>query len=590
MQEYSLLINLAVALSVAALGGLLAHRLGLSPILGYLLAGVVIGPQTPGFVADVAIARQLAEIGVVLLMFGVGLQFDLKDLAAVKNVAIPGVIGEIIVGVALGVLIALSFGWPPEAGLVLGIAGSVASTVVLTRALGEQEMLETVHGHIAVGWSVLDDIFTVFVLVILPALAISISDAPSQGGAIFTSLAWAILKLVVLGGLLVFLGRRTIPWMLSHVARERSRELFTLAVLAVALTIAAGAALFFGVSIALGAFLAGLAVAQSEVSHQAAAEALPMRDAFAVLFFTSVGMLFDPKTFLHSPGFILAILGIILVAKPLTVLAITWAQGYSVRTALTVVVSLSQIGEFSFILADLAAALRLLPFEGQSLIVSCALVSIALNPLLFRVIGPVEAWLHTRERLWRTVSHRSEDRGRSLTRATQALLAERPDAVHAIVVGYGPVGQTVSRILKDFDMQPVIIDMNVDTIRSLSGLGEPAIYGDASRPDILKAAGIDKARYLLLTLPDRTARTRTILTARRLNSDLRIFVRARYLIERAWLKELGATEVCYEEAEAATGLAALLLQEVGASEEQITAEINRIRAELALRTPEVRLT
>ena len=325
-------------------------------------------------------------------------------------------------------------------------------------------------------------------------------------------------------------------------------------------------------------------------SHQAAAEALPMRDAFAVLFFASMGMLFVPDTFVHSPGIILATLGIILVAKPLTALAITWALGFSIRTALTVAVSLAQIGEFSFILAELAATSGFLPVEGQGLLVSCALVSITVNPLLFRAIGPVEAWLHKHDRAWRMLSHRSEKRGRSLNLRGQAVLAERPDAVHAIVVGYGPVGQTVSRILKDFDIQPVIIDLNVDTIRSLSESGEPAIYGDASRSDILEAAEIGKARYLLLTLPDRTARTRVILAARRLNPQLHVFVRARYLIERAWLKELGATEVCYEETEAAAGLAALLLREVGADEEQIKAEIDRIRAELALRTPDVRHT
>jgi CPA2 family monovalent cation:H+ antiporter-2 len=398
---------------------------------------------------------------------------------------------------------------------------------------------------------------------------------------VLPALGWAVLRLGALACLILIAGGWAIPRILFHVARTRSRELFTLSILAIALVIATGSAHFFGASMALGAFLAGMVVGQSEVSHQAAADALPMRDAFAVLFFVSVGMLFDPAFVVERPGLVLAALAIILVGKPLAALVIVALLGYSARTALTVAVGLAQIGEFSFILADAARGLDVLPREGQSLLVAGALISISLNPLLFRPLALIERRLRGWPRLWALLNRRAEARGRAVNEAAGQALAARGDGVHAVVVGYGPVGQTVHRILRGFEIRPAIIDLNVDTAARLSAGGELAIYGDASRREILLAAGIDRARFLVVALPDRNARIPIIITARSLNPDLRILVRARYLQERSALEGLGVTAVSYEEAEAAAALAELLLREVGADEKRVAEEVEKVRLELA---------
>jgi CPA2 family monovalent cation:H+ antiporter-2 len=383
---------------------------------------------------------------------------------------------------------------------------------------------------------------------------------------------------------MLLVGARVIPWLLVRVARTRSSELFTLSVLAVALVIATGSSFIFGASMALGAFLAGVVVGQSELSHQAAADALPMRDAFAVLFFVSVGMLFDPRVLIAQPGLVLGTLAIILVWNPLAALTIVAVRGYSVRTALTVAVGLAQIGEFSFILAEVARQLGVLPVEGQSVLVAAALISIAANPLLFRTIEPLEARLRRSRRTWALLNRRAEARGRGLNRRTAARLAAAPETIHAVVVGYGPVGQTVARILREFGIQPVIVDLNVDTVRELVARGHAAIYGDGARDEILAAAGIEKARYLLVTPPDLVSRIPVIVTARLRNPEIKILVRARYLAERVMLEEIGATAVCYEEAEAAVALAAFLLHEIGAPQGRIQEEANKIREEFAIRT------
>jgi CPA2 family monovalent cation:H+ antiporter-2 len=338
---------------------------------------------------------------------------------------------------------------------------------------------------------------------------------------------------------------------------------------------------------ALGAFLAGIVVGQTEVSHQAAAEALPLRDAFAVLFFVSVGMLFDPQAIIQAPLLLLGLLGIILFVNPLTAFLIIWAFRYSPRTALTVATGLAQIGEFSFLLTNEAMGLGILSGNGQSLLVTCALISIAINPLLFRAIDPLEKWLRNQEKIWRILSRRSEYKGMELNLEEQVRFsrqAQKPGIkAKAVIVGYGPVGQTVSRILKDFYIPLVIIDMNLDTVRKLMELEQAAIYGDASRREILEAAGIKKADYLLITIPDVLTRTTVILTAKELNPELHVFARARYLEERAWLEEIGAADICIEEAETAIGLAILLLREVGADGDRIQKEIQKIRAELGMR-------
>ena len=585
--DFGLLVNLSISLVLALVLGLITQRLRLSPIVGYLLAGVALGPQTPGFVGDAKMAIELAEIGVVLLMFGVGMHFDLHDLLAVRGIAIPGAIGQILIATVLGYLAVRGAGLSAGAGLVIGFAISVASTVVAMRVLMDHDVLHTTQGHIAVGWLIVEDIFTVLVLVAMPALGGVFGEHAGESPNLLLSLGFAVVKVAALGMVVVVGGRLVIPWLLHQVARTRSRELFTLAILALALAVATGSAVLFGVSMALGAFLAGMVVRQTEVSHQAAADALPMRDAFAVLFFVSIGMLFDPGVLLHRPGLLLAMLGIVLVVSPVTAFAIVWARRYSVRSALTVAVSLAQIGEFSFLLAEEAIRQDLLPEEGHSLLVACALLSITLNPLLFRAMAPVETWLRRQPRLWRALSRRAEAGGAELNLATQARLnrAElgREQPVTAVIVGYGPVGQTACRILKEFGVRPVVVDLNLDTIKRLEKLGELAVYGDASQRDILEAAGIMQAKYLLVTVPEVLVRTVVILAAKDLNPELRVFVRARYIQERAWLEEVGATEVITEEAETAVGLAVILLREVGADEEHIRSEIRRIHEVLGSR-------
>jgi CPA2 family monovalent cation:H+ antiporter-2 len=530
-------------------------------------------------------AREFAEIGVILLMFGVGLHFDLHDLFSVRRIAIPGAAGQILVASVLGTSALLLFGWPVGTGLVVGIAISVASTVVLVRMLMDYDVLQTSQGQIAVGWLIVEDIFTVFALVVLPGMSGILGLPAESGRSPLIALALAIAKFAGLGLLIFVVGRKAIPWLLNHVARTRSRELFTLAIFALALAIATGSAVLFGVSVALGAFLAGMVVRQTEVSHQAAADVLPMRDAFAVLFFVSVGMLFDPRAIVREPWLLLGLLGIVIVAKPVTAFLITWVLRYSIRTALTVAVALAQIGEFSFLLINEAMRLGFLSEEGQSLLIACSLISISANPLLFRSIDPLEKWLRSKEWIWRLISERSMEEGKELNLEMQIRLTEEAATdtgkTRAVVVGYGPVGETACRILKDFQIHPVIIDLNLDTIRSLAASGQLAIYGDATRRDILEAAGIRQSKYLLVTTPEILTRTLVILTAKELNAGLRVFVRARYIQERAWLEEFGTTGISTEEAETAIGLAVLLLREVGADEDRIRKEIYKIRKELS---------
>ena len=585
MHEYGLIFTMTVGLSIALVLGYLTQRLGLSPILGYLLAGVAVGPYTPGPVADAHVAGQFAEIGVILLMFGVGLHFHLKDLLAVKGIAVPGAIVQSIVATALGTWVARASGWGFGSGLVLGIAVSVASTVVLMRGLEDKGALASPEGHIAVGWLIVEDIFTVLVLVLLPAVAVSRETGSTGAAGLLGALGIACAKIALLAVVVLVLGGKAVPWLLTRVARTRSRELFTLTVLSIALAIATGAAHFFGASMALGAFLAGMVVGQSKESHQAAADALPMRDAFAVLFFVSVGMLFDPRFLLAQPLLVISVLGIVLIAKPLTALVLALGLGYSVRTALTVAFGLAQIGEFSFILADVARKLNLLPQEGSSVLVAAALLSISLNPLLFRAIGPLENWLSARPPLWRLLNARAEARGRAVNAAAGTQVLRRATRTRAVVVGYGPSGQTVTKLLQSFEIDPVIVDLNVDTVGRLAAEGVPAYYGDAGKMEVLKAAGVDKAKYLILTLPGLDRVIPVIQEARKLNPELKILVRAHYIADKKHLEEIGATAVVYEEVESAVGLSELLLRAEGAPAARLEEEQNRIRAQFDVRKP-----
>ncbi len=590
MHDYDLILLLAIGFPVALGFGYITERMKLSPIVGYLLAGIVVGPFTPGFVADQEIITQLAEIGVILLMFGVGLHFRLSDLLAVRRVAIPGAIAQITISTILGAILAVGFGWSITSGIVLGVALAVASTVVLTRVLTDNSMLDTPHGHIAIGWLIVEDLFTILVLVLLPIYSTSMKAGQGEGNALVV-VGLAVLRLSVLTAIILVAGKRFIPWLLSQVARTRSRELFTLTVLALAIAIATISATIFGASFALGAFLAGMVVGQTKVGHQAAADALPMRDAFAVLFFISVGMLFDPHFLVANPMLVAMVLAIVLIAKPLAALGIVLLLGYSVRAALTVSLALAQVGEFTFILSSAALSLGVFTEEGQHALIAASLISIALNPLIFRRVNWIELKLRKSKVLWTMLNRRSDAQARKINQETTMTAAAAIKENHAIVVGYGPVGQTVTRILRDFNIHPTVIELNIDTVHSLrSTAGLSALFGDAARPEILTAAGIERAKFLLLTVPDLVSRIPMIATARELNPHIMILVRARYLAEQNLLEELGAHVISFEEAEAAVSLSEHLLRAVGIEEALIKEESDKIRAELSgvLSPPEQR--
>lgn len=573
MHDIDLILLISFGFCFALLFGVITNRLGLSPIVGYLLAGIVIGPHTPGFVADPKIAHQLAEIGVILLMFGVGLHFHLSDLIRVRSVAVPGAVAQITAATLMTAFIAWVFELPLMTGVILGLAVSVASTVVLLRELMANNLLHTSHGHIAVGWLIVEDIFTVLALVMLPALKTAITS--DSGTGMFGAF---ILTLVKLGALVVVVlvgGKRVIPRFMNYIARSRSRELFILAVLVIALGVATGAALIFGVSMALGAFLAGMVVNQSDVSHQAASDALPLRDAFAVLFFISVGILFDPAATLENWSLIACLMAVILIGKPLAAFILIVAFGYPLRTGLIVAIALAQIGEFSFILAEMARSLDFLEARDSTLLVSCAIISIAVNPLLFKLIKPIEKKVMETPRLRGLLSLTSDIDSLSVLPTHSEKTGPQ-----AIVVGYGPVGQTVTQILKDFQINPAIIDMNVDTVRRLRDEGVPAIYGDADSQEILISAGIEQAEFLLITQADPQVRSNVISTALALNPKVNIVVRARYMGEGEALEDSGASAIAYEEVEVAVAVAKLLLREVGVNDSELYEKTLAIRRKL----------
>lgn len=562
-----LILTLTGGLAAALVLGLITQKLKLSPIVGYLLAGILVGPFTPGFVANHDIATQSAEIGVILLMFGVGLHFHLKDLMAVRAVAIPGAVVQIAVATLLGAGAAKLFGWTSSAGLVFGMAISVASTVVLTRVLADNRALHTPTGHIAIGWLIVEDLFTIVVLVLLPAIFGGGAEGAS-GGTVWGSLGIALLKL---GALILFtftIGQKVMPLLLGYVARTGSRELFTLTVLVLALGIAVGAAKFFGASMALGAFLAGMIVGQSEFSERAASDALPMRDAFAVLFFVSVGMLFDPSAIRDGWPLMLVTLGIILVGKPLAALVVVLVLKRPLRTALAIAVALAQIGEFSFILAALATTMNILPPEATNALVVGSVISITLNPLLYQAVDPLVRFLEKRKLLHPTIDG-----------PISSEFTKDKSADHVVVIGYGPVGRTVSRILEDNGIQPVVIEMNIDTVQKLGAQGKQAIYGDASQREILRNAQVETAEGLIIS--SSTAEASAIIkAARALNPKVRILTRASYLLESESLKKAGADAIFSSEGEVALSMADFLMEQLGATDEQIDRERDRVRKDL----------
>lgn len=590
MHDYPLITTMAAAFAAAWVLGLITQALRLSPIVGYLLAGVAIGPFTPGFVGDPTLAPQLAEIGVILLMFGVGLHFQLKDLLAVRTVAIPGAIGQSLVATVLGVGVAMAFGFSFKLGLVLGMSTAVASTVVLIRGLTDNKMLDTPHGHAAIGWLIVEDIFTVVLLVLIPALgsggggagaaatAAATMEHAAAAQPIWLALLIAMGKLAAMVAVLLFGGAKVIPWVMVQVARLRSRELFTLTVMVMAIAVTAASSYVFGASMALGAFLAGMVVGQSPVSHEAAGQALPLRDAFGVLFFASVGMLFDPSFIVREPGLVLAGLGIIMIGKPLAALVLVALVGYPLRTGLTVAMGLAQVGEFSFILSELALKHGLMNEAGHNLIVASAIISITINPFLFRLIDPFEKAIARWPRLNRLLNRRARTREGRMNASAADLIHTSEEPI-AVVLGYGPVGRTVDQILRDRGMRTVVVDLNMDTIQELTRQGRPAIYGDAFNIEVMQAA-LQSATHIIITLPHSTNRDPLIAAAKLINPAVKVFVRARYLAEREGLEQVGADSACYEEAEAAVALARLLLADRGVEAEDIRTESNRIRQEL----------
>ncbi|QDY41258.1 YbaL family putative K(+) efflux transporter [Candidatus Pantoea soli] len=548
-----LITTIVGGLVLAFLLGMLANRLRISPLVGYLLAGVLAGPFTPGFVADTNLAPELAELGVILLMFGVGLHFSLKDLMSVKSIAIPGAVAQIAVATLLGMGLSWTLGWSWMTGLVFGLCLSTASTVVLLRALEERQLIDSQRGQIAIGWLIVEDLVMVLTLVLLPAIA----GMLEQGNASPTLLAWDLMltigKVAAFMVLMMVVGRRAVPWILAKSAATGSRELFTLSVLALALGIAFGAVEFFDVSFALGAFFAGMVLNESELSHRAARDTLPLRDAFAVLFFVSVGMLFDPRILLEQPLAVLGALAIIVLGKSIAAWLLVTLLGHSRRTALTISVSLAQIGEFAFILAGLGISLGLLSEEGRNLVLAAAILSIMLNPILFTLL---ERYLDKTE----TMEEQTLE---------EAIEEEKQIPVdichHAIIVGYGRVGSLLGQNLLEADVPLVVVENSRPRVEALREQGIKAVLGNAARVETMDLARLDCARWLLLTIPNGYEAGEIVTAAREKRPDIEIIARAHYDDEVTYIMERGANRVVMGEREIAGSMLQVLQDEIAHS-------------------------
>ena len=495
--------------------GFIAARLKMPPMVGYLLAGIVIGPATPGFVADIGLARQLADIGVMLLMFGVGLHFSLEDLLTVRRVVVPGAVIQMCLSAGLGVGVALLWGWDRGAAIVLGLALSVASTVVVLRALEAGRALQSINGRIAIGWLIVEDLVMVLVLVLLPSLG-----GMAGGEQVWGELLLTLGKVVAFVATMLVVGRAVLPRLLWLVARTGSRELFTLCVISAAVGIAYASTALFDVSFAVGAFFAGMMMRESELSHRAAEESLPLRDAFAVLFFVSVGMLFDPMVVLEEPAKLAAVVAIVMLGTPLFAIGLVLAFRYPLNTALTVGACLAQIGEFSFILAALGVSLELLPAQGQSLIVAAALLSIAANPLVFAGLRPAHAWIRARSRLARRLERRGDPLATLPMSTSESYLSGQ-----VVLVGYGRVGRRIAQELSARGIPYVVAEQNRERVRELREKEIAAVSGDAADPAVLIQAHIAKASMLVIATPDTVSVRRMAEIARTLNPSIEIAVR-----------------------------------------------------------------
>jgi CPA2 family monovalent cation:H+ antiporter-2 len=529
-----IVLILAVGFGCASLLGYAAYRARLSPVLGYLLAGYIIGPYSPGFVADKHIAEQLAEIGVVLMMFGVGMHFKWQELSNVKRIAIPGAIAQTLATCIASAALLHYFGWDWTAGLIVGMAIGVASTAVLVRVLADNSLLNKASGHIAVGWLIVEDIFTVAALILLPTIAAIANGEAVSLQSIGGAIVWMLIKFFILIAVMFTVGRKAVTFILFHIARTRSHELFTLTVLALIFAIATGSTLIFGASIALGAFIAGMVVGQTDVRQQASANSLPIQDAFVVLFFISIGMLFNPLAIVEHFALFLGILFIILVVKPIIAFIMVVAFKYRFRVALTVAFGLAQIGEFSFILAEQADHFNILPDEAYDIIIACALISISLNALLFKLIEPLNRWVEKK--------------------SPRFPPEDEKHASHlgpmSIVIGYGPIGQNVVQSLEKIGFNTIIVDQNVDTIAQLKEDNKASVFGDATQSEILEAAGIKRAKFLAITAPESNVVLNIIQAARALNPKIQIIARARYIEDRQPLIDLKVNSIYCEEEEA----------------------------------------
>jgi len=535
-----LVVTLAASLGLSLVLGFVAVRLRVPALVGYLAAGVIIGPYTPGFVGDVALAQQLAEIGVMLLMFGVGMHFSVKDLLAVKAVAVPGAVVQMAVATALGAALALSWGWDLPAAIVFGLSLSVASTVVLLRALEARGALETPNGRIAVGWLIVEDIAMVLVLVLLPVIA-TVANSDAGLGDIDELIPALGKTLLAVGGFLavmLIVGRRVLPWVLWQISATGSRELFTLCVMAVAVSIAYGASAIFGVSVALGAFFSGMVLRESEFSQRAAEDSLPFRDAFAVLFFVSIGMLFDPQVLVDRPLQVLAVTLIIMVGKSIAATVLVLAFRYPLNSALTISAALAQIGEFSFILIALASTLGLVPAEAMSLVVAGALLSIALNPALFSVVEPARAWILARSALARTLDARDDPLAE-----LPADTAEQHLAGHVVLINHGEASHHLAAMLLAAGVPLVAVERDRSAAEALRDQGRAAVFGDAAQAETLVQAHVAKAAVLVVPGVDSIATRPIVDMARQLNPEIRIVALADNPQDAAWLRQSGVDTV-----------------------------------------------
>lgn len=558
-----LITTLVAGFSVALILGFLAERIKVPALVGYLVAGIIIGPGTPGFVADVNLAAQLSEIGVMLLMFGVGLHFSLKDLLAVKRIAVPGAVVQMGLATVLGMAVAWWWGWSWGAGLIFGLSLSCASTVVLLKALEARGVLDSMNGRIAVGWLVVEDLATVLVLVLLPPLAGVLGGSVVEVAnpqPLWLTITKTLFQVAAFIAIMLVAGRRVLPWLLWQVARTGSRELFTLAVIVAAIGIAYGAAQLFSVSFALGAFFAGMVMRESKFSHRAAEESLPLRDAFSVLFFVSVGMLFKPGIVLEQPLHVLGVVLIIIFGKSMAAFGLVLAFRYPLNTALTVSASLAQIGEFSFILAGLGLSLGLLPAEGMSLVLAGALISIALNPLLFAAMEPLRRWILQRSALARQLEQRTDPYAELPISTERKYLQGQ-----VVLVGYGRVGKRIASALETNGIPYVVAEQNRELVEDLRQQGRVAVSGNASDPVVLIQAHIAEATMLVVATPDPLNLRQMVETARALNPGIEIVLRTHSEEESVLLRKEGIDKVFFGEEELAKGMTGHVLARLGSA-------------------------